>query len=117
VLTASYAGAGDTPGTAPYFAANDSATLKDDLAKVLNAVQSCTFDLDAIVTGNPALGVVTLDGNPLTYGDTAAGWTLETNKYQVTLQGSACDSFRAKEGSDLAIAFPCDMGKPIAEPR
>jgi hypothetical protein len=117
VLTASYAAAGDTPGTAPYFSTNDGAMLQANLAQVLNAVQSCTFDLDANVTGNPAGGVVTLNNNALTYGDTAGGWTLEDNKHQVTLQGTACDAFRANDGSTLSIAFPCDMGKPIAEPR
>jgi hypothetical protein len=117
VLTATYAGASDTPGMAPYFSTNDGAELQANLAKVLNAVQSCTFDLDANVTGNPSGGVVTLNGNALTYGDTSGGWTLEDNKHQVTLQGSACDSFRMNDGSTLSVAFPCDMGKPIAEPR
>jgi hypothetical protein len=117
VLTATYATADQTPGMAPYFSTNDAADLQTKLAQVLNAVESCTFDLNAIVTGNPAGGVVTLNGNPLTFGDTMGGWTLESNKYQVTLQGSACDTFRAQAGSTLDIAFPCDNGKPIAEPR
>ncbi len=117
VLTATYATADQTPGNAPFFESNDPDELRTGLAKVLNAVQTCTFDLTASVTGNPALANVTLDGNPLTYGDTAAGWTLEDNKHQITLEGSACDSFRANPGTTLNASFPCDMGKPIAEPR
>jgi hypothetical protein len=117
-LTATYVDAGQTTGTAPYFTANDSATLRQKLGEALMAVQSCTFDLNAIVTGNPAGGVVTLNGVPLTFGDMTSGWTLEPNKYQVTLQGSSCDTFRTNPGSMLNIAFPCDkMNKPIAEPR
>ncbi len=117
-LTATYVDAGQTTGTAKYFTANDSATLQQKLGEALMAVQSCTFDLDAIVTGNPAGGVVTLNGNALTFGDTTSGWTLEANKYQVTLQGTACYTFRTSPGSTLNVEFPCDkMGKPIAEPR
>ncbi len=117
MFTAAYATADQTPGTAAFFEANDSATLRANLQKVLNAVQTCTFDLSANVTGNPALANVTLDGNPLTYGDMAAGWTLEDNEHQVTLEGSACDMYRANAGSQFHASFPCDMGKPIAEPR
>jgi hypothetical protein len=116
-FTATYATADQTPGTAPYFETNDSATLRANLQKVLNAVQTCTFDLSANVTGNPALANVTLDAAPLTYGDMTAGWTLEDNKHQVTLEGTACDTFRANPGSQFHASFPCDMGKPIAEPR
>lgn len=116
-LTAAYATADQTAGTAPYYATNDPDELRAGLTKVLNDVQTCTFDLSATVTGNPAVAVVTLDGNPLTYGDAAAGWTLEDNMHQVTLQGSACDAFRATPGSMVHASFPCDMGKPIAEPR
>jgi hypothetical protein len=117
-VTATYVDAGQTSGTAQYFTANDSASLQKQLAQALMAVQSCTFDLDALVTGNPAGGIVTLNGNALTFGDMAGGWTLESNKYQVTLQGSACEAFRTNQGSTLSVEFPCDkMGKPIAEPR
>jgi len=117
VLTATYAAAGETGGNATFFATNDPAALSANLATLLSGVQSCTFDLDAIVTGNPAVGVVTLDGTTLTYGDTAAGWTLEDNKYQVTIQGSACDTYRSGRDHHVVANFPCDMGKPIAEPR
>lgn len=117
-LTATYAAAGETPGTAEYFATNDPAELRDSLSKVLFGVASCTFDLDAVVTGDPTRSSVTLDGAPLAYGDTANGWTLEMNKYQVTLQGAACDTFRAGAGHDVSIQFLCDeKGEPVAEPR
>jgi len=117
-VTATYAAAGETPGAAEYFATNDAAMLRTHLGDLLFGVASCTFDLDAIVTGDPTRSNVTLDGAPLTYGDTAGGWTLEANKYQVTLQGTACETYRSGEGHDVSIEFKCDeMGMPVAEPR
>jgi hypothetical protein len=120
LLTAAYSpGAPDTgtPFSVDTSASGAQAALTAKLTALLNSAASCTFDLDAIVTGNAALGNVTLDGNALTYGDTATGWALEDNKYQVTLQGSACETYRSGEGHHVAVSFPCDMGKPIAEPR
>jgi hypothetical protein len=114
-LTAAYAAAGETPGTAEYFATNDAAELSKNLSQVLFGVASCTFDLDAVVTGDPTRSNVTLDGAPLTYGE---GWALEMNKYQVTLQGSACDTYRSAPDHVVSIEFLCDeMGMPVAEPR
>jgi hypothetical protein len=78
---------------------------------VLFGVASCTFDLDAVVTGDPTRSNVTLDGAPLTYGE---GWALEMNKYQVTLQGSACDTYRSAPDHVVSIEFLCDeMGMPV----
>ncbi len=118
LLTATYAAAGETPGAAPYFATNDGATLRTQLSDLLFGVASCTFDLDAVVTGDPTRSSVTLDGAPLTYGDTAGGWVLEENHFQVTLQGTACDTYRAGADHEVLIEFKCDeKGIPIAEPR
>jgi hypothetical protein len=117
-VVATYAAAGETPGTAPYFATNDGAMLRKNLGDLLFGVASCTFDLDAVVTGDPRRSNVTLDGDALGFGDTAGGWTLEDNKYQVTLQGSACEKYRSGDGHDVSIQFLCDeMGMPVAEPR
>ena len=80
---------------------------------LLNNAVSCTVDMDAIVTGDPTLGVVELAGQRLTYGD-PNGWMLESNSYSVTLQGTACTTFKAG-GQNLSIEFPCDpSGNPIA---
>jgi hypothetical protein len=118
VLTATYATEDEVPGTAPYFATNDGAALRQHLTQLLSSVATCTFDLDAIVTGDPTRSLVTLNGSTLSYGDTAGGWTLEDNHYQVTLQGSACETYRAGDSNEVHIEFFCDpTGKPIAEPR
>lgn len=108
----------DSPNVGMPFAvdtsgSNATAELVDSLSSLLNNAVSCTVDMDAIVTGDPALGLVSLDGSPLAYND-PNGWILESDAYSVTLQGSACATFK-KGGSSLSITFPCDpSGKPIA---
>lgn len=119
VVQATYASAtGATPGAAPYFTATDAAELQTAILGLLNNVVSCTLDMNAIVTGNPTLGVVTVNGNPVPIND-ANGWILEPNNYQVTLQGTACETFKTVENSEVNVEFPCDpeTGEPIAEPR
>jgi hypothetical protein len=94
-----------------------TAQLVSTLTGLLANVISCTVEMDAIVTGNPAEGTVTVGGTPVTYDD-ANGWVLDmTTRYNVTLQGAACETF--KGGAELHIAFPCDpvTMEPIAEPR
>lgn len=114
VLQATYASAtGDTPGAATFYAAGNSDELRAAIEELLNAVLSCTFDMDVVVRGNAALGIVSVGGTDLVYED-PNGWTLEDNRYQVTLQGSACDAFQTGE-QQLNITFPCDpSGNPIA---
>lgn len=104
-------------GAAPYFTATSGAELKTSLENLLNSVVSCTFDMDAIVTGNPALGSVSVGTQAAPYGD-PNGWRLEPNRYQVTLQGSACELFQTGD-HPLNISFPCDpiTGMPIAVKR
>jgi hypothetical protein len=119
VVQATYASTtGATPGTAPYFTATDAAALQTAILGLLNQVVSCTLDMDAIVTGNPTLGVVTVNGAAVPIND-PNGWILEPNNYQVTLQGTACETFKTVENSEVNVEFPCDpeTGEPIAEPR
>jgi len=119
---ATYAAVGGG-GLAPYYTATTRAELVTALKGLLSDVASCTFDMDAIVTGNPNNSLVELDGTALTYGDTAGGWVLEPNNYQVTLQGTACEAFKAASstpaGATVSIVFYCDpvTGEPTAEPR
>ncbi|HEY3500423.1 MAG TPA: vWA domain-containing protein, partial [Polyangiaceae bacterium] len=92
--------------------ANAQVELATTLTGLLSDVVSCTFDMNAIVTGDPTNSAVVLEGTPLTYGDTAGGWILEPNGYQVTLQGTACEQFKSASmgGSDVnvSITFYCD---------
>lgn len=110
VLQGAYAAAGTAPGTAPYFTATNAAELKTALQGLLNSVVSCTFDMNARVVGNPALGSVSLGSDAVTFGD-PNGWTLEPTMTQVTLQGTACSTFKAAE-KPLSISFPCEVAVP-----
>src|SRR5262249_14506132 len=101
-----------TPFTVDTSAADATTKLVTALTALLANAVSCTVDMDAKVTGDPNVGVVTLGGSSLAYND-ANGWKLEDNQYSVTLQGSACTTFKA--GSALKITFPCDPnGNPVA---
>jgi hypothetical protein len=115
VLQATYTpGAPDVgkPFAVDTSASNATAELIEALNILLSDAVSCTVDMDAIVTGDASLGNVVLGGTPLAYDD-PNGWKLESNAYSVTLQGSACATFKA--GSQLDIDFPCDpSGNPIA---
>jgi hypothetical protein len=93
--------------------ADAQAELVTTLTGLLNNVISCSVDMNATVTGDPGLGTVTVGGTPAPYND-GNGWVLDMmNKYTVTLQGTACDSF--KGGGELHITFPCELD--IIEPR
>jgi len=118
VLTATYSTTTPVAENAPFFVASTPETLAAQLTTLLNSVVSCTLDMDAVVTGNPTNSEVLLNGTPIAYGDTAGGWTLEANKYQVTLQGTACTTLQTP-GSTVSIKFFCDpeTGEPITEPR
>ena len=90
-----------------------TAKLVAALDELLQNAISCTVDMDATVTGDPSLGIVSLEGNPLTYS-AADGWKLEDDAHSVTLQGAACETYKAG-GKKLDITFPCDpSGNPIA---
>lgn len=118
VLLGTYSSTTPVAENAPYFTASTAETLAAQLTTLLNSVVSCTLDMDAIVTGNPMNSEVLLNGSPIAFGDTVAGWTLEENKYQVTLQGTACTTLQTP-GSTVSIKFFCDpvTGEPITEPR
>lgn len=110
---ATYAPDAATAGTAQYYTATTADELRTALNGLLSDVISCTVEMDAIVSGNPALGTVTVGGTPVTYAD-PDGWSLDmTTRYNVTLEGNACATFKA--GAELHISFPCDpSGNPIA---
>jgi hypothetical protein len=111
MLAATYAGAGETPGKAPYFTAASPDELKTALTGLLNSVVSCTYDMNATVVGDPSLGTVQIEGTDVKYND-PNGWKLEDNKVQITLQGAACDKFKATPGQHLFVSFPCKVAVP-----
>jgi len=111
MLAATYAGATETPGMAPYYTAANAAELETAIKGLLNSVVSCTYDMNAKVVGNAALGSVKVNGMDVPYND-PNGWKLEDNKVQITLQGAACDSFKSMPGGQLVVSFPCKVAVP-----
>jgi hypothetical protein len=111
MLAATYATALETPGAAPFYTAANAAELETAIRGLLNSVVSCTYDMNATVVGNAALGTVKINGADVTYND-PNGWKLEDNKVQITLQGAACDTFKAMPGSKLFVSFPCKVAVP-----
>jgi hypothetical protein len=111
MLAATYAGAAETPGAAPYYTAANPTELETALRGLLNSVASCTYDMDATVVGNAALGTVKVNGTDVPYND-PNGWKLEDNKVQITLQGATCDTFKSMPGSELKVTFPCKVAVP-----
>ena len=105
------------PGAAKFYTAENAAQLTTAIEELLTAL-ACTVEMDVRVTGNPALGsvLVGVGKEPQVYGD-ANGWKLEDNRYQVTLQGAACEKFKTEQTLD--INFPCDplTGMPVAVKR
>ncbi|MFO7179198.1 MAG: vWA domain-containing protein [Pseudomonadota bacterium] len=115
-LQATYATT-EEPGTAPYFTATSAEELKLAIENLLKQVASCTFDMDVEVRGRASLGQVSVGNQQVPYND-PDGWRLESNRYQVTLLGAACELFRTGE-HELKISFPCDpdTGEPVAVKR
>ena len=116
VLTATYSPAG---GTVMPLTATNAAAIGPALEGLLTGFVSCTLDMNALVTGNPALGTVivtptegpnTDQARPVTHNDTADGWVLEENRFQVTLTGQACEDY--KTGAMVGIQFPCEVAEP-----
>lgn len=110
-LAATYATAAETPGAAPYFTAANATELETAMKGLLNSVVSCTYDMNATVVGDASLGTVKVNDVDVPYND-PNGWKLEDNKTQITLQGAACDSFKAQPGSKLFVSFPCKVAVP-----
>jgi hypothetical protein len=111
-LTATYAAAS---GPAMPLTATNPEAIRPALEALLTGFVSCTLDMNAIVTGNAALGTVTVTpmgggARGVAINDQADGWVLESNNYQVTLTGQACEDY--KVGAMVDIQFPCDVAEP-----
>lgn len=119
-LTATYAADVASAGKAPYYtvSAADGKTAQTQLASAIEAslaqTRSCTFNMDAQVKGDASLGTLTLDGNPLPYGD-PNGWTLGADLTSVTISGTACDGWK-KNGGKINVVFPCKLVPVVPKP-
>jgi len=121
-LTATYAAPGGG-ATAPYYTVKGSGTASDvtplvaEIKKALIQTRSCTFAMTATlptgdttgvkITTNAEKGMFSYNGNPLTFSD-PNGWTLSADQTGITLNGSACNSWKTAGGT-LTGAFPCEV--------
>jgi len=121
-LTATYAAVGGG-GKAPFSTVNGSGTAADitPLVKAIKdaliQTRSCSFAMTATlpsgdttgvkITTNAGKGKFTYNGQPLTYND-PNGWTLNADQTGITLNGTACDSWRTAGGT-LTGSFPCEV--------
>jgi hypothetical protein len=112
VLTATYS---PTGGTLMPLTATNAAAIAPALEALLTGFVSCTVDMDAVVTGNAALGTVVVtpmggSSRNVAIDNEGDGWRLEANKYQVTLLGQACEDY--KLSAEVNIQFPCTEAEP-----
>jgi hypothetical protein len=121
-LTATYAATGGG-GKAPFYTVKGSGTASDvtplvtAIKQALVQTRSCSFAMTAtlpsgMVTGvkittNAAKGMFNYNDKPLTYSD-PNGWTLTADQTGITLNGTACDSWKTAGGT-LTGSFPCEV--------
>jgi hypothetical protein len=104
-----YAAAG---GTAKAFTpdATNEAALRDQIAQLVSGIKSCVFDLGGQIevdTNQLDLAHVAVQGqdvplNPMN------GWRMN-NSTQLELVGTACDTWRKPETTQIDFNFPCGI--------
>jgi hypothetical protein len=101
------AGMGVQPGDpdAPYYTANDPATLQDAFATIIGGVLSCDLAITGgtIDTAQAEDGIVVLNGVTLTYG---VDWIL-VDGMTIRLIGAACDELTSSADPTVDASFPC----------
>jgi hypothetical protein len=92
-------------GCAPFYTASDATSLASGLAAIVGGVISCDLAISGRVDANNAFqGVVTMNGNTLTYG---TDWTVDPSGTTLQLLGSACDTFKSASNPTVDASFPC----------
>jgi len=100
------AGVGMPAGqNAPFWTAEDDASLRLALMDIIGAAISCEIELKGRVEGEACSGTVSLRGQTLACKD-PDGWEL-VDPTHIRLLGKACESFRKQEASTLSVTFPC----------
>lgn len=86
--------------------------LRDEIAKVLAGVKSCTFDIAGDIKVDLErlnLAGVYVQGMEVPLDETGAnGWHMPTAT-QIELVGSACENWRKPENTKIEWTFPCDI--------
>ncbi len=101
--TMANAGAGMT--NAPYYTANDPASLAAAFNSIISGAISCDLTINQAVDPGTAPGaVVTLNGAMLTY---MTDWSLDANGMTIHILGSACTTLKSTPGAVIDATFPC----------
>jgi len=93
-------------GCAPYYVANDPASLATAFNMIINGVIPC----DLTITGGTVdptqacNGTVTLNGTTLTCG---SDWTVDADGVTIHLLGQACTDLKASATPQVDAEFPC----------
>ena len=93
----------------------DASALKEEIAKVLAGVKSCTFDLGGdikVVQSLLSEATVDIDGTAVPLDATGTnGWHMPTPT-QIELVGDACTKWRMPSSKNINWGFPCKLFVP-----
>lgn len=94
------------PSCAPYYTADDSASLGAAFNSIINGVVTCELAITGTVDPVAAAsGAVTLNGTSLTHG---TDWTVDPNGKAIHLIGNACATLKASPNPVVDAAFACE---------
>jgi hypothetical protein len=89
---------------APYYTANSPQQLKDAFNQIIGGVLSCDLALNGTIDPDQAAsGMVSLNGQPLTYG---TDWKV-VNGSTLELIGAACDTLKNSSSPQVDATFSC----------
>jgi hypothetical protein len=106
-----------TSGGAKVFTpdASNKDALRDEIAKVLSGVKSCTFDIGGNIKVVQSLlsdAHVYVQGQEVPLDTSMTnGWYMPTDT-QIELVGSACDTWRMPQNTKIDWDFPCKILVP-----
>lgn len=88
----------------PYYPVANASDLRTAFETIIRGAISCDLNLTASIDETQAMnGVVTINGNDLTYG---TDWTL-VNGNVIRLMGAACDTLKSTTNPAVNAQFPC----------
>jgi hypothetical protein len=85
-------------------------TSKDELVQTFRDIIGPGASCDVVLAGevkkgNECMGTIMINGTPLVCND-PNGWALRDSK-TITIQGTACEQYKAKRDALLQASFPC----------
>ena len=90
---------------------NNQTQLITQLGQALAGVKSCVFDLTPVKVNLAQLAKasVVIEGTTVPLDMTSTnGWNM-TSDIQLTLFGSACDTWRDPDAKNIQFNFPCEI--------